>query len=574
MIRDAQTTSSVSSKIFISASSFLRRATRALQQGLRHGTWWDPRLPAIVAVVVVALCGLPAVWNSHWMWIDDQMVVGGQLWPPDNIFNQLWHAQGREFIVHGLYFKLLSLAFPLRPFWYYLTNYATHVCVIGLAAWLVWRATASGTATTLCALTVGFASTGPEVFLTLLKQELQMTLWLLVALLAVQRLLQLDRLWLAGTLVVLAVATFLSGTLGKENFVILPIGLAGGFLCASLTAPLRRLPWRVLAGVLVASLGTIAVFVERYLLGVRGVAEGTYTGSLFIFHPTLNSSLQRTRFFYAFQTGDIIALVAVATVACAGCVIAARFRNRNLSAAQIVAVTCAAAALTQIVFNVVFFSFAHIYYLYPAGILGPIALACLWPTGPGRLPLAAALVGTTILTLPTFAVRLYAQNVIPALEWRLITAIAGTPPRSLVLLGFPPDAEMIGNTDVLLRHVLHRSDITIASAFDTNNAARVSEAYAAHRPVFLAFVYEPGENWKVGVRGLAQKSRAEILAQASAHRISQICPYLQETLGPWLITVSRIVPSLPPVMTIRFGYAWELDRLPPPSAAMFGCTSS
>jgi hypothetical protein len=70
----------------------------------------------------------------------------------------------------------------------------------------------------------------------------------------------------------------------------------------------------------------------------------------------------------------------------------------------------------------------------------------------------------------------------------------------------------------------------------------------------LAFVYEPGENWKVGVRGLAQRSRAEILAQASAHRISQICPCLQEILGPWLITVSRVVPSLPPIMTIRFGY--------------------
>ena len=51
----------------------------------------------------------------------------------------------------------------------------------------------SGVATALCALTAGLASTGPEVFLTLLKQELQMTLWIIVALLLLQRLMQPDR---------------------------------------------------------------------------------------------------------------------------------------------------------------------------------------------------------------------------------------------------------------------------------------------------------------------------------------------------------------------------------------------
>ena len=198
-----------------------------MQRERRRGFQWDPRLPAALVLIVVALCGLPAVWNSHWMWIDDQMVVGSQLWPPDSILNQKWHAQGREFIAHGLYFKLLSLIFPLQPFWYYLTNYVTHIAVVGLAAWVVWRATKSGAATALCTLTAGLASTGPEVFLTLLKQELHMTLWLLVALLLVQRLLRPDCSWRAGTLITLAIATFLAGTLGKEELRH-PDGWSGG----------------------------------------------------------------------------------------------------------------------------------------------------------------------------------------------------------------------------------------------------------------------------------------------------------------------------------------------------------
>src|SRR6516225_7088712 len=109
------------------------------------------------------------------MWLDDQMVVGAQLWPPGSAANQSWHLAGREFIAHGAYFKLLSMMFPLQPFWYYFANYLTHVAVVGFAALVVWRATRSTLATALAVLTAGLASTGPEVFLTLLKQELQMT---------------------------------------------------------------------------------------------------------------------------------------------------------------------------------------------------------------------------------------------------------------------------------------------------------------------------------------------------------------------------------------------------------------
>jgi hypothetical protein len=404
----------------------------ALQGERRWGSLWDPRMAGVLALLVVALCGLPAVWSSHWMWIDDQIVVGSQLWPPDSILNESSHAQGRESIAHGVYFKLLSLVLPLQPLWYYLSNYVIHVCAIGLAAWVVWRATRSGVATVLCVLTAGLASTGPEVFLTLLKQELQMTLWIIVALLLLQRLMQPDRFRIGGTLFALATATFLSGTLGKENFVILPLGLSVGLVCAALTSPRLWLPGRVLAAAVSTSMGAAAVFVERYLVGSRSIADGTYTGHLFVFSPTFAAALKRAKI-YVFQAGDAMLLVMVAAVACAGCVAAATYRKRALTTAHVVAITCAAAAMTQVVFDVFFLSFVQVYYFYPAAILGTVALTCLWPTASEqvgalrlmrwkrfcRAGLTTVLVGTAILTLPTFALRLYAQNVIPALEWRL-----------------------------------------------------------------------------------------------------------------------------------------------------------
>jgi hypothetical protein len=558
----------------------------ALPQERRHGFQRDPRLPAALVFIAVALCGLPAVSNSHWMWIDDQMVVGSQLWPPDSIMNQKWHMQGREFIAHGLYFKLLSLIFPLHPFWYYLTNYVTHVGVVGLAAWVVWRATKSGAATALCTLTAGLASTGPEVFLTLLKQELHMTLWLLVALLLVQRLLRPDCTWHAGTLVALAIATFLSGTLGKENFVILTVGLMAALTCVALTGTRLRLAGRPFAAVVATSIGTTAVFVERHLLGTRSIVDGGYTASLLVLQPTLAASLERETT-YRIQTGDVLVLVVVAAIACVGCLVSAIYRKRDLTPAQVLAITCAVAAVTQVVFHVVFLAFVQIYYLYPAAILGTVSLACLWPTsgqvgagcGParwgwfGRIGLTAVLAGTAILTMPTFAMRVYAQNVIPTLEWHLMKAIAALPSHSLVLLGFPRDAEMIENVSVLLKHELGRSDISIESAFDPGNAVRLSVAFAERRSVFLAFVHEPGGNWTVGVRGAQQKSRPEILALASTFGIDRVCPDLQEILPPPSTTVWRFFPSLHPILQVQFGYAWELDRVPPPSPGVAGCGS-
>ncbi|MBW4091472.1 MAG: hypothetical protein HIU82_10230 [Proteobacteria bacterium] len=537
--------------------------------------------PAVLAWLFAGLCGLPAVWNSHWMWIDDQMIVGSQLWPPDSVVNREYHAMGREYVAHGLYFKLLSFVLPLRPFWYYLVNYLMHLSVVALAGWVVWRATRSRLAITLAVLTVGFASTGPEVFLTLMKLELPMMLWLLISLVLLQQLLQGARGRLLGGLPALVVTTFLSGTLGKETFVILPVGLIAALIATAMTdlrSPMLR---RLLAAVCATCLGVAAVYFERVLLGVRSIANGSYTGKLLVVHPTLATVLGRANI-YTYVAGDAVLLTVASAVLCIACIVSVAFRRRGLSAAQLVAITCAAAASSQVAFNIVFLDFVTVYYLYPAAILGAVALGCLWPaeaSGPrrmrqtGRAGLTVILAGTTLLTLPTFALRLYAQNAIPSMEWHLIRAIAATPPNSLVLLAFPPGAEMIGNTPVLVQHALGRNSLDVRSALGPDTAARLARAQAAHRPVFLAFVYDFGENWKVGVRGVAQKTRKETLALVARHGIEHICPDRGGNLGPWSLTISRVPLGWSPLLHIRFGYGWELDRLPASSGAGSGCGS-
>jgi hypothetical protein len=68
-------------------------------------------------------------------------------------------------------------------------------------------------------------------------------------------------------------------------------------------------------------------------------------------------------------------LVMVAAIASAGCVAAATYQKRALTPAHVVAITCAAAAMTQVVFNVFFLSFVQVYYFYPAAILGAVCRA-------------------------------------------------------------------------------------------------------------------------------------------------------------------------------------------------------
>ena len=112
-----------------------------------------------------------------------------------------------------------------------------------------------------------------------------------------------------------------------------------------------------------------------------------------------------------------------------------------------------------------------------------------------------------------------------------------------------------------------RSDITVGSAFDPGTAAQLSKAYTERRPVFLAFVHSPSSNSKIGGRGIAQMSRAEILALAAANGIDHVCPDLQETLEPWEITLTRVHFKLPPIMTI----AVRLRMGAGPSAATVSC---
>ncbi|MFX4589209.1 hypothetical protein ABTB15_19710, partial [Acinetobacter baumannii] len=64
-----------------------------------------------MAAIVIA-AGLPPQFYTHWMMVDDEMMVGQLLWPYDTVFNGYFHDQGREFIMPGLVFRLIWLLVP------------------------------------------------------------------------------------------------------------------------------------------------------------------------------------------------------------------------------------------------------------------------------------------------------------------------------------------------------------------------------------------------------------------------------------------------------------------------------
>jgi hypothetical protein len=531
----------------------------------------------VIVCLVVLGVGLPAVVNSHWNLLDNEFVIDQLLWPPNSAGNYSQHGQGREFIATGLYLRLLWLILPLQPIWYYLTNFLLHFLVIAVVFTIVYRATKSGIVALIASLVAALASTGPEVFLTLLKQELPMMLAIILALLIVQRMLEgrsrANQSDLYVRLPALTVLTFVAATWGKETFVILPIGLMAALtLCAmscaiSQTTVLRSPQFNVLASATAFSvIGAALVFLERRLVGVRGITSGTYTLDILDFSPSWSALMARL-FNYGIHDWDVLMIFCLAVTLTALSAVNSLIRRQPLSDSQLISVIAATAAAAQLVFTLVFINSVQHYYFYPVPILSAVAIGCLWPSwsaandfcgrllrNVGRLGTAAAAV-TTALAVPTFASRVYVQTVVPGMEWKMLEAIAALPPNALVLLGWRPRAEMVSNAAMMVNKVLERPDIQVAAGINPAASHLVAQAKADHRPAFVAFVYQTaGDNQRFGLRETDPPSRAENLSALAANGVSPGASVRSFNMVPIRFLTPRW-------RRFTFTYDWELDRL-------------
>ena len=182
-----------------------------------------------------------------------------------------------------------------------------------------------------------------------------------------------------------------------------------------------------------------------------------------------------------------------------------------------------------------------------------------------RRPLAVRLVhgGAALLVVavavsagPTVLLRLHAQAAVRSAEWKLFQAVSQLPLGSVVVLPFASGAEMIDNLASLLRHSFQRVDLVIeATPIHGGLQARPTNPSFSDR--FAVILHDDNQNWRLGLRGTAQGSRAQQLSRFEAVGISLSCRVKEHLRAsePWRIW------RLGRPIEISFAYNWEIHRV-------------
>ena len=525
------------------------------------------RRPYAAALLLVTLAALPTlrfVFDAQWMWIDDQLVFDRQLWPLYSEGQLANRAQGRDFTWHGLYYEAVGLLFGRAPVSYYFATFVLQYLLLAAGILLVAASTGSTLACLIFAVTAMLSSTGPEVFLTLTKSELRLSLFFILMLLSLTQLLRTDGREAVG-FALLLVTTVLSGILGKETFLILPIALLlvtglAFILRRAFTLECRR---RLLLGSIAACAGMAVVFAQRWYFGVAGAREGSYTAMIMSQGFDLAPILGRFQN-YLVHLQEFFALWLLALLLCLGTLLFAAVRRRPLDAATVIGVVALIASTGYMAMLIGLVTFVTVYYMFPPAMLTSVALACLidWRQirtveGPRSAVLGIlaqrgvglVAVVLAILAAPLTLLRLHTQSYVRSADASLFQALSRLPRASIVALPFQPDAEMVGNLSLLMRDVLQRGDLVIRAL------PMAGETAAA--PHYAVLLHDLGENWMLGVRGAAHGPRARQLALFTASGTTLDCPVMQQVRPPDRWRVWRLGTS----MLVDFTYSWEIHRV-------------
>ena len=160
----------------------------------------------------------------------------------------------------------------------------------------------------------------------------------------------------------MVVTAFLSIVFGKETAVPLFLGGFTGLAVVWWKSRSPDIPRAILAG----ASGIAAAFLYRYAIGVRSPMTGSYSSMLLDMRSP--GSLGDTLLTYTFAASDVFILLIGAMVAAA----LAIYRGRP-SPAGMFAVGAAASVL---IFVLTMISYQQVYYVYPVGLLAPVAHAC------------------------------------------------------------------------------------------------------------------------------------------------------------------------------------------------------
>jgi hypothetical protein len=480
-------------------------------------------------VCIVLLIPIPLVIHAHWMLLDDQLIVDQRLWPLGSQWNDIFHRMGRDALAYGVYYKLLSLAAHLHAQRYYLANYSFYAGTVALLSLVVWSTTRDAVLAALAGLAAALASPGPEVFMTLFKTEEQMMFFVALFLFLMSRARPIP--------ILMAAIASLSIVFGKETAVPLFAGGLVGLLIWVLSPDARaedacRSIGAILTGIALA-------FVYRYAVGVKSPTAGSYTGSLLILKDT--ASIWFATKFYLFYTSDVFALLTVGFLV--GLVALIR---REGSPAGFFVLGAAAAVAT---FYIALINFLQIYYIYPIGLLAPVAIACLAPKVRAlRIATIAALASGVIASAPEYCNRLFAFHYLPAAEYRIMAAIAGLPKGVTVAIPYAPDSEMSSNIGILMRDLWHREDIR----FETG---------AAPGAQYLLVLSEDPRSWRIGGRGIPNRTPEPSDEWRRKFAVGPLVASGGETLKLWVPLRIVLLFGLPTAGFADLIFGWEIFKI-------------
>jgi hypothetical protein len=484
-------------------------------------------------ICIVLLIPIPLVIHAHWMLLDDQLIVDHRLWPLDSQWNDIFHRMGRDALAYGVYYRLLSLAAHLHAPLYYLANYSFYAGTVVLLSIVVWSTTRNAVLTALAGLAAALASSGPEVFMTLFKTEEQMMFFVALFLFLMSRARPIP--------ILLAATASLSIVFGKETAVPLFAGGLAGLLIWLLSPGARaRDAWRSIGAILT---GVALAFVYRHAVGIKSPTAGSYTGSLLTLKDA--ASIWFATKFYLFYTSDVFVLLAIGFLA--GLVALIR---REGSPAGFFALGAAAAVAA---FYIALINFLQIYYIYPVGLLAPVAIACLAPKVRAlRIATIAALALGVIASAPEYYNRLLAFHYVPAAEHRMMAAIAGLPKGVTVAIPYAPDSEMSSNIGILMRDLWRREDIRFATG-------------GAPGAQYLLVLSEGPRSWRIGGRGLPNRTLEPSDEWRRKFAIGPLVVSGGETLKLWVPPRIVLLFGLPRAGFADLTFGWEIFKIEKPT---------
>ncbi len=527
-----------------------------------------------IGLVVVLITDFKNVLSMHWHWLDSHHVIGSQLWHPQSDLVRIGASMGRDWTGFELFYHLLTLIIPINNdtgmIWQYIVNYGFHFSSIAMSGIIVKTVTFNYTFTFGTMLAIALASSGPEVFLTLVKNEVQGTFWILCAcqlfIMDIARVVT-QRYRRILIRVVMVLCGFLAtGFLGKEPLVLFWVALIGTLIMLHLMGfHLSGIDERgVLHSVSYGGAGVVLYWIYRVVIGVANPLAGSYS-SKFLQVPSLERTIHHLGV-YIIYSQDIIIFTAMAALLILFAIVRGATGALEILLKDFIAMSLGVFSILYCIFYITMSGSVQFYYLYPVSfgaIIGGFIL--LTPRGQST-GLGGRFTHMVVLAAIAYAVMFGATRwfsrsasvvLVTSAVHTLVQNIAKLPHNSVVLLPFAKTDERLASLPVLLRVIHGRPDLQFIGLSEINEFKNNKNSFNCNNIKVVSLIKAPS-NFLVGTRDLTSWENSGLTGEIEKEVSPTISPRA-ESIGSRRTWVARFI-VIPPLVDVRRNdIAWQAD---------------